>query len=244
MQIEILTKLGFSDKDALVYTTLLRLGSSSVRKLAEATNLNRGSVYETLKWLQERELVNLYDKDGKQHFVAEDPEHLLTLVKNQKNELEEVALNLNSFIPELKALHSRGGDRPVSRYFEHKDLRRILEDVLTSCEYRQELLYRIYSPVALREYLYDSFPEFSNHRIAKHIAVKVVAIGEGGELRGLDERKWLKSKTETPTYIIIYPGKTAYISLLASGEPMGVVIENEGVFQTQKAIFDELWKTL
>ena len=105
-------------------------------------------------------------------------------------------------------------------------------------------MYRIYSAEEIREYLYDSFDTFSDVRIAKGIGVKVIAIGAGGELRGLDERKWLKTKSGTNTYIIIYPGKTAYISLNAKKEPIGVVIENDGVFETQKIIFDNLWKTL
>ncbi len=43
---------------------------------------------------------------------------------------------------------------------------------------------------------------------------------------------------------MMYGGKTAYISLDAKEEPVGVVIENEGVYQTQKLIFDQLWQTL
>ena len=92
--------------------------------------------------------------------------------------------------------------------------------------------------------MYDDFPSFSDVRVAKGINVKVIAIGKGGELRGMDERKWLDLESETPTYIIIYPGKTAYISLNAKKEPVGVVIENDGVYETQKGIFDQLWKTL
>jgi len=74
--------------------------------------------------------------------------------------------------------------------------------------------------------------------------VKVIALGEGGELRGLDERKWLPADNANPTYIIIYPGKTAYISFDAKKELVGVVIENDGIYQTQKMIFNNLWNNL
>ena len=95
-----------------------------------------------------------------------------------------------------------------------------------------------------KKYLYGNFPTFSDVRIAKGIAVKAISLGGEGELRGLDERKFISKKNNVPTYIIIYPGKTAYISLNAKEEPVGVVIENEGVYETQKLIFDELWKLL
>ena len=241
MEVEIFKKLGFSDKLAKIYLSLLSLGPSSVRTLADYCHLNRGTTYDGLKWLQEKGLVNYYQKDTKQCFVAEDPEKLQQLVKTQEEDLQEANQILEKTIPELQALYNRGGERPVARYYERKEIGQILEDVLETCEINGENLYRIYSAVGIREYLYDSFQTFSDVRIAKNIAVKVIAIGLGGELRGLDERKWLQTENANPTYIIIYPGKTAYISLDAKKEPMGVVIANEGIYQTQRNIFDELW---
>lgn len=244
MDTNILKNLGFSDRMASIYLTLLKLGPSSIRKLAEFCGLNRGVVYEDLKKLQEEGLVDFYEKESKQYFVAEDPDRLLEVVKVQEAELKDTAAKLVETIPELKSLYNKGGGGPVARYYERRELATILNDVLASCVARDDMLYRIYSTAGIREYLYDSFQTFSDARIGKGIRVHVIAIGEGGELRGLDERKWLKTTNGTPTYIIIYPGKTAYISLNAKKEPVGVVIENDGVFETQKNIFDALWATL
>ncbi len=244
MDINLLKKLGFSDKSAEVYLTLLRLGPSSVRKLAENCGLNRGTTYDTLKWLKEMDVVNFYNKDSKQTFVAEDPEKLHNIVREKQECLQSVDEKLDKFISELQALHHTGKQRPVARYYDKSEIDDILQDVLDTCEDNGEKLYRIYSAEGVREYLYEQFPTFSDARIAKGISVKVIAVGEGGETRGLDERKWLSVKSDTPTYIIIYPGKTAYISLTSDGEPVGVVIENEGVYQTQKMVFDSLWKSL
>ena len=241
---ELLNKLGFSDKSAKVYLALLQLGPSSVRKLAEFCELNRGTTYDTLKWLQEKGIVTFYQKQTKQYFVAENPEKLLNLAKNQEEELKEAQKRISKAIPELQALYNKGGERPVARYYEKDEISKILQDVLDTCEETGDMMYRIYSAEEIREYLYDSFDTFSDVRIAKGIAVKVIAMGKGGELRGLDERKWLKTIEINPTYIILYPGKTAYISLNAKKEPIGVVIENDGVFETQKIIFDNLWKNL
>ncbi|MBI4426893.1 MAG: hypothetical protein HY569_00175 [Candidatus Magasanikbacteria bacterium] len=253
---ELLNKLGFSDKSVKVYLAMLQLGPSSVRKLAEFCELNRGTAYDTLKWLQEKGVVTFYQKQTKQYFVAENPKKLLSLAKNQEVELKEAQERIGRAIPELQALYNKGGERPVARYYEKDELNRILEDVLITCEEDEEKMYRIYSAEGVKEYLYEDFPTFSDVRIAKGIAVKAISLGGDGELRGLDERKWLatefdKQSRQTKqdkqigeTYIIIYPGKTAYISLNAKKEPIGVVIENDGVFATQKIIFDNLWKNL
>jgi len=246
MDISFLKKIGFTDKTAHLYMALLQLGPSSVRLLAEYCGLNRGTTYDTLKWLQEKGVVNFYHENTKQHFVAENPVVLLKLIKEEISNLSILDKELSKALPELQALHNRGGARPVARYFARKEIGNILTDVLLTCEQSDEKQYQIYSAEGLRKYLYEDFPTFSDVRVAKGIAVKVIAIGEGGELRGMDERKWLQTPIQggVSTYILIYPGKTAYISLDARQEPMGVMIENMGIHETQKFIFDCLWNRL
>ncbi len=255
MDIRILKKIGFSDKSAQVYLALLRLGPSSVRSLAEETGLNRGTTYDMLKLLQEQRVVMFYKKDTKQQFVAEAPEKLQSLLRERQEELSRTESDLSKFVTELEALHHSGKSKPVARYYGKAELHKILEDVLATAEVGEEKLYRVYSTEGVREYLYADFPTFSDARVAKGITVKAIALGDGGELRGLDERKWLPTKEDSgapetglhnpsPTYIILYPGKTAYIALDTHGEPMGVVIENPGVASMQEIIFDQLWATL
>lgn len=244
MNIDALKKIGFSDKTATVYLALLTLGPSSVRTLAEYAALNRGTTYDALKWLEERGVVTYYHKDTRQHFVAESPSMLHSIIDEQKKKLQEANKELDNMLPELYALHHKGGERPVAKYYDRKELRFILEDVLATCEQAPEAMYRIYSTEGLREFLYEDFPTFSDARVSKGIQVRAIAIGEGGTLRGLDERKWISQTNSTPTYIMLYPGKSAYISLNAKQEPVGVVIENDGVYETQRRIFDELWGLL
>lgn len=250
MDISILKKLGFSDKSAKVYLALLSLGPSSIRTLAGKTGMNRGTTYDMLKWLEDEGLVSFYKKDAKQHFVAENPSALQRVMERKKEALEEAGEQLEKVVEELKAIHDTGDERPVARYLAGHQLREILEDVLLVCEQSEERRYRVYSTEGIREYLYKHFSTFSDARIAKGIAVQVIAIGDGGELRGLDERKHLNTEahehnnTTDPTYIILYPGKAAYISLHANREAIGVVIENKGIYETQRLVFDGLWGSL
>lgn len=244
LDVSLLKKLGFSDKEALVYLALIALGPSSVRNIAKKAELNRGTVYEALKQLQEKEVVNYYDTETRQYFVAEDPTVLFAVTERRERELQEVTKKVKGFVAELKSVYDRGGARPVARYYAQSEISAILKDVLDKCEQSGELMYRAYSDPNIREYLYEGFESFSDARVAKGISVRVVSFGGGGELRGLDERRVLKIKNATPTYTIVYPGNTAFISLNAQAEMVGVVIENGGVHETQKQIFDALWVTL
>ena len=240
----LLKKIGFSDKSAQVYLRLLQLGPSSVRALAEDIGLNRGTTYDALKSLQDQGVVSFYKKDSKQHFVAEDPKKLRELIHRKQKELDQTDTQIKKMLPELQALHHSGGDRPIAKYFDKNNLKAILEDVLNTTEQAEKKEYYLYSVEGIRDHVYKEFPSFSDARIAKGISVKVIAIGDGGELRGLDERRWINTLINTPTYIIIYPGKTAYISLNAKLEAVGVIIENTGIYETQRTLFEALWSTL
>lgn len=244
MDLKLLKKLGFSDKNIHVYTTLLRLGPASIRNIAEETGINRGTVYDILKWLEDLGLVTRFAENKRKMFAPEDPSALLRLAQKQEKEMQKLSDQLEADLPAWQAVYRKYGEQPVAEYYPQSGIRHILEDVLKTCDDEGQDMYRIYSSAVLREYLYDNYAEFSDDRIKKGIKVQVIAIGKGGELRGLDERKWMDARESTPTYIIIYGSKTAYISFNAIGEAIGVVIANPGISNTQKIIFDELWEKL
>lgn len=244
MHRSILKKLDFPDKYANVYLALAKLGPSSVRALASECELNRGTTYDALKWLQEKGVVQLFNQDSKQHFVVEPPQKLLHLVTEKEQELAQTKEQLSPMIAELSALYDSGGNRPIARYFSGKGIADILQEVLDVMEQAIDKTYRLYSTAGIRERVYKDFPTFSDVRIEKRIAVNVISIGDGGELRGLDDRKWIDESSTQPTYIILYDGHVASISLDAKEELVGVIIRNKGVYETERIIFDRLWNSL
>jgi len=248
MDISILKKVGLSDKEVKVYLKLLEYGAVSVRSLAELTELNRGTTYDILKKLQESGLVSYFHQDTKQRFVAEDPEKILKMVDSEKSKLEDARGKIEELIPELKSLQDKGGSRPVTKFYEGKDgIRFILEDVLSKMSEEKEKEYYVYSAAGVREDVGAAFPDFSKKRVKLGIKVMAISLSEGGGTYGLDERKWIapkKGAEKNMTYIIIYAGKCAFISLDNNDSPVGVIIENQMVFETQKAIFLQLWKLI
>lgn len=236
--------IGLAPKAAHIYSTLLKLGPSSVRDIAKAADMNRGTTFEILKVLQEKGLVSFFHGEAREHFVAEDPERLHDLVRERRHALADAEETLKIALPELKSLHDRGGEKPIAKYFSGEaGVREILEDVLVACGSSAKE-YCVYSAAGIRDHLYRGYPRFSEERIARGITVKVIALGEGGDLRGLDARKWIPANLTHPTYLIIYSRKVAAIALDAKGALVGVIIENEGIAETHKAIFMHLWETI
>ena len=86
----ILKKFGLNDKEIKIYLTLLKLGPTSVRKIAEKSGINRGTSYDVLKNLRTLGLVTYYHKATKQFFVAEDPHKLLEATDSKIGNLNEV----------------------------------------------------------------------------------------------------------------------------------------------------------
>lgn len=241
----VLKKLGLSDKEIRVYGALLSLGSGAVRQVALAAKVNRGTTYDILRDLRERGLVNFLGQGSRRVFTAEDPEHLKTLIAHEQERLQEAAVELDEHLPALRSLHARGGAKPVVRYFEGKrGIRTLLGDVLRVMGVSPEKLYFVYSSSAIREHYHAAYPTFTAERIKKKIRVRVIAMGSGGDTKGLDERKWLTQKESSPTYTLIYRGHVAHIALDSSGQLVGVIIENEALYQSEKMIFAALWQKL
>ena len=145
MDITILKKIGLSDKEIKVYLSLLEYGAISVRGLAEVTSLNRGTVYDILKKLQDSGLISFYHQDTKQKFIAEDPDKLLPLVRAREEELKTVKVKTAELIPELKSLQDTSGHKPVMKLYEGRQgVKYILADVLTVMADAADKEYYIY----------------------------------------------------------------------------------------------------
>lgn len=241
----VLKQLGFSDKAVSVYLACLRLGPSPVRRIAEAAQINRGTTYDILRELITQGLVSYYHQEKKQYFIAEDPGKLTEVIRRREEELAATGKALADVVPQLRSMHDTAGGKPVARFSEgHLGVKGILADVIATCQAAKVNQYAVYSSALIREHLYKLYPNFTKDRIAAAINVRVIALGPGGETRGLDERKWLQIEQPAPTYQIIYPEKLALITIDGSGKPIGVTIEDPNLSQTQRVLFDALWEKL
>lgn len=233
-------------KEARVYIALLKEGPSSVRQMAAATGLNRGTIFDLLKALQTNGLARYYNEKTRQYFVAAPPVKLKELAEERTRDVVKASAALDNLVPELESLYDNGDKHPAARMYEGLEgVRTILEDILETMSAEKEKEYYVYSSSAVRDAgLYASFPDFTDVRIAAGVAVKTISLGSHGSTAGLDERKWIKAIEGTPTYILIYGGKVTYIFLGNNGELMGLIMENRGLFATQRLLFRELWNRL
>ncbi|HBK34759.1 MAG: Transcriptional regulator, TrmB [Candidatus Uhrbacteria bacterium GW2011_GWE2_40_58] len=239
---EIANLLGLKEKDFVVYTTLLKLGTAPLRSVAQEAGLSRGTTYDALKSLLQAGLISYVNAKSHRYFTCEDPQKLRGLVVRREVAIQEAREKVEEFIPSLQELLGWSKHRPVVRYLEGESgVRDILEDVLKETKKTKTKTYRVYSSAAIRDLIASAWTGFLQTRIRRGIHVRAISIGSGGKTAGLDERRWLSRESASPTYIFIYADKTAYVSVDEKKRLFGVMIEDEGIAETQKRIFDAMW---
>jgi len=245
--ITLLMQLGISQNEAETYQALLQSNSVSIRKIAVQTGINRGTTYEALKKLLSIGLVSVKQTGKREQYTAESPEKIYDIIRDMRRDLLDASNAAKQIVPHLLAHQASTAGRPLVRYYEGDEgVAIILKDVLSTCVLLEDPLYYAYSSGPVRQFLYRKFPQFTERRIAADIRVKVIAVGEGGEIAEKSERKWLPNPPEggISSYTIIYGNKHAVISITSTGTPYGVVVEDTGANAMQRLLFEQLWKTL
>src|SRR4051794_40111974 len=95
-------KVGLSEKEALVYSSLIKLGGAHPSKIAQDTKLNRSTVYKLLLDLSIKGLVNEIEKKNKIFYQIEKPSKLLKYAKDRVTLANDHLETVNKMIPDLE----------------------------------------------------------------------------------------------------------------------------------------------
>jgi len=240
---------GLSQNEVKVYLANLDLGPSPVQKIAQKASLSRMACYTILESLLSKGLVSHFIKGKKRYWAASNPDRLLELSREKERKLDQEKDQIRQFLPELKSIYNLAGKKPEVRFYEGVEgLKAIYEDTLSS---REDFL--VYSSLADVDRLIPD-QKFWSRYIKKRVSLGIRAKGicprskealkltktdkqELREIRFLPEGEDLG-----PTETYIYDDKVAMLSF--SGEIVGVVIENKEFAETQRKIFERIWRTL
>lgn len=243
---ETLQIIGLKDKEIEAYLVLLSLGQANAHQIAKQSELERTTIYKVLDNLTEKGLVIKVIKGKKQAYIAESPKILKQLISKQEVALEQV-------LPVLMAMQGSGKEKPVVKFYEHKDgLRKVLTDSLNCKE-------KIRRDFAFVENMVDLFGLNFLHRhidkrVEKKLKVKSLRRYPGKKdaskkdwyLKGendklLREVKYLDPEVKFEPFIMIYDHIVVVIS--SKKESYAIVIESNEFSQAMKTMFDIVWST-
>jgi sugar-specific transcriptional regulator TrmB len=95
-----LQQLGLTKNEAKIYEALLQLGQCGVAAISQTARVNRRNVYDALKSLQEKKLVNEDYSAARKEYGAVDPTYLEALLQEHKSLVKEI-------VPALEAVTAK-----------------------------------------------------------------------------------------------------------------------------------------
>lgn len=232
---------GLHTRDKRIYEALLVRPTSSIRLIAEYTNINRGSVFESIKALQAAGLVTYVQVGERRKYAAESPEKLHELINEKRRLLAEAHGAVDTYaatlVPDVAA-----PVRFASFYEGEEGVASVLRDVLSACRVANATEYRVISSPRVSEYMYHNYPHFTRERVKQGLFVRILR--QGRPLRGeaeVSERRYFGSQKDLGAYTLIYASKVATISIDELNRLSAVVIDNGDVAQSYTAVFDQAW---
>lgn len=234
----IIKTIGLTEKEAKIYLATLKLGNSVVSEIANEAKINRVTAYTIIEKLLKKGLLSQSKKGKTLYFEAIDPE---ILYETQKEKLE----SLKRSLPDLKKIHKKA-DHPLIRYFEGiEGIKAIYADTLTA----QTQILSFANSADIRTHWPEYDNEYVKKRVEKKIFLRGIALDDetGRHVKSEDKKYFrqikLTRKQNHPfsNEINIYDNKIAYTSF---GEnPIGTIIENAELANTQRSIFEMLWES-
>ena len=124
---DMLKQLGFSEKEILVYLTILENGKISPAIISSLANIKRPTVYAVGKELLKRGVITEDMEGPGGYFVALPPEHLLEAVKREEQQIAEKKKIIKEAIGELESLpKSKSYSVPKMRFIDEYNVKDFL----------------------------------------------------------------------------------------------------------------------
>jgi len=248
---KILQQIGLNEKEAIVYETLLESGPVEAReilkKVSKKIKTTRSNLYNIMAALEERGLSIEKIKKGKNLFEAESPTKLLEVLEESVKKTNQAQQNLAMALPELSSLYNLTTQKPVVQFYEGVEgIKKVLADSLTS----KQIIYTYADVEAIVKYFDEINKDYVKKRDA--LGIKKRGIMVDSEFvrnylkdyhRGTTNTRLIDGKLYPFHSVMqIYDGKISYITL-SDKSMIGVIIEDQTIYQLHKSIFEYTWST-
>lgn len=246
-QIKILTKIGLSDKQAVVYSALLELGEAKMTDLAKHAKLKRPTVYLVTSELDMLGLVSSVIKGKKKIYSAVHPKRIAELLEFRKNQFQDL-------LPQLLAKYGSLQGKPKVQMLEGiEGVRQAYQEAFSLLkEGKSEGLW-----IGNIGLLVEKFPEVIreyNRTLGTLGQYKIRELIFGGE----KSKEWVEktNKNSKSNHKVKYfndEGSCGLTDQLIVGDKVilfsihrelfTLIIESREIAKTQKFLFEGLWSS-
>ncbi len=235
-----LQDIGLSEKEAIVYISLLSVENSSVLDLSKKTKLNRSTSYVVLESLAKKGLVTETTVGKKTHYQAEPPERLQTYVEQRKIMLDEQAKKLKDVIPQIKSVQREGGEKPIVKYFEGRDGLVSLHEEFFLGQNENAISYLIYSKDLVDEiFSKQERDRYRGMRLGKNIKSKVMYTYKNGEVPTSEDGERVKVDADKYPILCDISICEDRVKIAILGKKLsGIFIRSKEFAETFRSIFN------
>lgn len=245
-QVKMLTSIGLTDKQAIVYSALLELGEAKMTHIARHARLKRPTVYLVIEELMSLSLVGMVEKGKKKIYSAVHPNRISEILDSRKQQYQEM-------LPNLIARYGSVRGKPKVQMLEG------LNGIKQAYQQAYELLKERENEglwFGNISFLLEQFPQVIKEYDAVLDSLKKYSIRElitGGEV----SHTWVQKMQQSPkpyhqikyyndeggcgmTDQLIVGNKIMLFSM--NTELFTLIIESEELAKTQRFLFEQLWK--
>lgn len=249
---DILKQFELDEKEVAVFLQLLQHGELPASTLAYQLKLPRTTVQNILLRLEREELVVKNFQKNTAYYSALPPrEVLLNWETRHRRENQAFQTNVEAFkkvMPELESMMKSNKNLPGVRFYRGiEGVRKVLFDTLNS---KTEL--KDFANIdAMFKYVKEVNDEYVAAREKSPVTKRSLLLDtpfahevyESGKYSPKSHKgyKWIPSdKYFFSIEMNIYDGKISYLTYVEN-DLIGVIIENESIYQMHNAIWDMLW---
>lgn len=236
---QVLERYGLDKKETSLFLASLALGESGMTALSKRAQLKRSTAYLVFKSLETKGLMGSFKMRDGMHFVATQPDALLTKARRQMIELEEV-------LPGMKALTASSPYKPRITSYEGREGYMIaVEDSLRKSG---TILRHIGSLSGVHKMMGEDYDigHYLPERIKKNIFLRALYFPDlSARIRNRDHSRELRELRYLPmthsfnSSALIYENKVVLAS--TEKELVAVVIESEELALAERKKFDLIW---
>lgn len=243
--IEPLQKLGLSEKEALVYLTLLQLGPATPYQIAKKADLKRPTAYVIAEELIKKGMIVHVPGEERKKYIARTPD---VFIEDQEERLQAA----REILPELRSFQKGTIEKPSIMYFEGMD------GLHQAYQYRQKDLHgkeivgffasNDDSPKAVADY----FLEWNQHRQKRGTRVRGITV-DSPDLKhfsklfedslGVTSLKFLPRNVYN-SKISIESCDQQFVRILLFESVETLIIESPKLAVAIKDIFELTWRAL
>jgi sugar-specific transcriptional regulator TrmB len=240
--LETLKEMGLSEHEAAVYFASLSLGSATILKIAEASEVKRTTVYSVIESLEYKGLMNVEIKGLKKLYVPAAPEKLESILEARKD-------RFRNLLPEFSALYNlQGGESFIKYYQGLESVKSIYESLIRDIKPHEDYLI-VSDQQRWQDADKEYFLDFTKRRAKLPINIRLLlqdspAAREAKKFeKNYNEKvKILPAGTNLTTNLVVTPQRALIHQLVPP--ILGIVIENKSVIQMHKEMFEIIWRSI